>query len=128
MYAEIIDYYQMYPDDDTAESELLSALEAAQGDVDGMTYNRICAIGFDRLTAFQRKMIKHAVCEQARFRCMYADLLESPLQSYSINGVSMQFGGTGLVEYGGVKTTAHAAGLLRQTGLCYTGLDRRSFS
>ena len=128
MYAEIIDYYQMYPDDDTAEGELLSALKAAQEDVDGMTYNRICAIGFDRLTAFQRNMIKRAVCEQARFRRMYADFLESPLQSYSINGVSMQFGGTGLVEYGGIQTTARVASLLRQTGLCYAGLDRRFFS
>ena len=128
MYAEIIDYYQMYPDDDIAESELLSALSAAQRDVDSMTYNRIRAIGFDRLTAFQQQMIKSAVCEQAKFRCVYADLLESPLQSYSINGVSIQFGGTALVEYGGIKTTAHAAGLLRQTGLCYAGLDRGAFS
>lgn len=128
MYAEIIDYYQMYPDDDVAESELLSALGAAQKDIDGMTYNRICAIGFDRLTTFQKDMIKRAVCEQARFRCRYADFLESPLQSYSINGVSMQFGGTALAEYGGIKTTAHAASLLRQTGLCYAGLDRRAFS
>ena len=128
MYAEIIDYYQMYPDDDIAESELLSALSAAQRDVDSMTYNRIRAIGFDRLTAFQQQMIKSAVCEQAKFRCVYADLLESPLQSYSINGVSIQFGGTALAEYGGIKTTAHAAGLLRQTGLCYAGLDRGALS
>ena len=128
MYAEIIDYYQMYPDDDIAESELLSALSAAQRDVDSMTYNRIRAIGFDRLTAFQQQMIKSAVCEQAKFRCVYADLLESPLQSYSINGVSIQFGGTALAECGGIKTTAHAAGLLRQTGLCYAGLDRGAFS
>ena len=128
MYAEIIDYYQMYPDDDIAESELLSALSAAQRDVDSMTYNRIRAIGVDRLTAFQQQMIKSAVCEQAKFRCVYADLLESPLQSYSINGVSIQFGGTALAEYGGIKTTAHAAGLLRQTGLCYAGLDRGAFS
>lgn len=128
MYADIIDYYQMYPDDDIAESELLSTLSAAQRDVDSMTYNRIRAIGFDRLTAFQQQMIKSAVCEQAKFRCVYADLLESPLQSYSINGVSIQFGGTALAEYGGIKTTAHAAGLLRQTGLCYAGLDRGVFS
>lgn len=128
MYAEIIDYYQMYPDDDIAESELLSALSAAQRDVDSMTYNRIRAIGFDRLTVFQKDMVKCAVCEQARFRRVYADFLESPLQSYSINGVSMQFGGTALAEYGGIKTTAHAAGLLRQTGLCYAGLDRGVFS
>lgn len=128
MYAEVIDYSQMYPDDETTESELLSALEAAQRDIDGMTYNRICAIGFDCLTAFQQQLIRSAVCEQAKFRSVYADLLESPLQSYSINGVSMQFGGTGLMDFGGVKTTAHVASLLRQTGLCYAGFDRRYLS
>lgn len=125
MYAEIADFKKMYPDIGLDDKQIAAALEAASRDADGFTYNRIRAVGIDQLSDFQKETVKAAVCEQAKFRIAYADMLESPLTSYSINGVSMQFGGVNIISRGGVMTTVHVAGLLRQTGLCYTGLNRR---
>ena len=51
-----------------------------------------------------------------------AELLESPLSAYSINGVSMSFDKSKIVRVGGVTTSSEVYGLLMQTGLCYRGL------
>ena len=101
-----------------------AALDAASRDIDGLTFDRIVAVGFDRLTAFQQELVKRAVCEQAKFRSVYAELLASPFSSYSINGVAMQFDGAGIVERGGVKAPAHVMSLLRQTGLTFLGVQQ----
>ena len=68
--------------------------------------------------------MQRAVCEQAEFGSVYAELLASPFSSYSINGVAMQFDGAGIVERGGVKTPAHVMSLLRQTGLTFLGVQQ----
>lgn len=128
MYADKDDFARFCKGEEIPEEELSVRLEEAQRDIDGLTYNRINTIGFEALTDFQKEQVKCAVCKQASFRYTYADFLEMPLSSYGINGVSMQFGGTGLMDFGGVKTTAHVASLLRQTGLCYAGLDGRYLS
>ena len=74
------------------------------------------------MTPYQQELVRRAVCEQAEFRHDNADMLETPLSSYSINGVSMQFGGN-VRELGGVVTTRQITNLLQQTGLTYRGLD-----
>lgn len=48
--------------------------------------------------------------------------MNSPLNSYSISGVSMSFDFSKIVTVGGVTTTSEVYDLLMQTGLCYRGL------
>lgn len=120
-YASKEDYARYCPNGDIPEDDLDTELDAASRDVDGLTYNRIVRDGFDALTPFQQDLVRRAVCEQASFRHDYADLIATPLASYSINGVVMQFGN--VKEIGGVATTDSVAGLLLQTGLTYRGLD-----
>ena len=103
-YASSEDYAKYCPGGTVPPEEQDAALDAASRDIDGLTFDRIVAVGFDRLTAFQQELVKRAVCEQAEFRSVYAELLASPFSSYSINGVAMQFDGAGIVERGGHKT------------------------
>lgn len=125
MYASSEDYAELFPGGTIPLEQRTAALEAAEKDIDGLTYGRITARGFEALTVFQQDLVKRAVCEQAEFRQTYAELLASPFSSYSINGVAMQWDGAGMAERGGVKAPAHVLSLLRQTGLVYLGLDGR---
>lgn len=125
MYVSGEDYAACFPAGSIPAERLTAALAAAEKDIDGLTYGRVAARGFEGLTVFQRDLVKRAVCEQAEFRQTYAELLASPFSSYSINGVAMQWGGAGVVERGGVKAPAHVLALLRQTGLAHLGLDGR---
>lgn len=133
-YADADDFARCCPDVVIDAERLEAVLEAASRDVDGMTFNRIeaardgAAVGFDALTPFQRELVKRAVCLHATFRAEYGEWIDSPLQSYGINGVSMGFGSggsgsaPGVVERGGVKTSPRVLALLRQTGLCWLGI------
>ena len=88
---------------DNAEKYLLSASRH----IDILTFNRIIGRGFD----------------MANFEYENEDLLNSVFQSYSINGVSMQFGNNMNVSVkGGVAVKNDTYNLLMQTGLCYRGL------
>ena len=60
--------------------------------IDSLTYNRIVGRGFSNLTRFQQDIIQDVVCQQADFETENADEINSILSSYSINGVSAQFG------------------------------------
>lgn len=97
-------------------------LEEAERDIDSLTFNRIKGIGFDGLTDFQRSLIKRAVVDQADFKHQYASLIENPLASYSINGVSMSWDNTKVLQKSGIYTSASIYGMLRQTGLTYRGV------
>ena len=142
-YADADDFARFCPDTGIDAERLGAVLEDASREVDGMTFNRIpaarCrngtaaqgeadAVGFDALTPFQRELVKRAVCLHAAFRAEYGEWIDSPLESYGINGVSMGFGSggsgsaSGVVERGGVKTSSRVLALLRQTGLCFLGV------
>lgn len=97
-------------------------LKRACRDIDSLTYNRIVKAGFDNLTEFQQELIKEAVQFHADFCFENADLLDSPLASYAINGVSMSFDKSKIVTIGDVTTSSEVYSLLMQTGLCYRGL------
>lgn len=107
---------------DIPEDELESALRNACRVVDSLTFNRIVKAGFENLTKFQQELVKDAVWLHADFAYDNAELLNSPLSSYSISGVSMSFDRSKIVTVGGVTTTSEVYNLLMQTGLCYRGL------
>ena len=102
--------------------ELEKRLRRACRDIDSLTFNRIVKAGFENLTEFQQGLIKEAVELHADFCYDNAELLDSPLAAYSINGVSMSFDKSKIVTVGGVTTSREVYNLLMQTGLCYRGL------
>lgn len=101
------------------ENDIERALQIASRHIDSLTYNRIVGRGFSSLTQFQRDIIQDVVCQQADFETENADEINSILSSYSINGVSAQFGSSWNVFTDKVvvmKRDLYA--LLCQTGLC----------
>lgn len=100
-------------------------LISASRHIDTLTFNRIVAKGFENLTEFQQEIIKQVCFDMADFEFENEDLLNSVLQSYSVNGVSMQFGeGINVAIVNGVAIKRDTYNLLTQTGLCYRGLRR----
>ena len=100
-------------------NELDKALKQASRHIDSLTYNRIVGRGFSSLTQFQRDIIQDVVCQQADFETENADEINSILSSYSINGVSAQFGSSwNVFTDKGVAMKRDLYALLCQTGLC----------
>lgn len=100
------------------EVEVTPLLERASEDIDAVTFCRINAVGWDRLTQFQRDRVQLACCRQADFLVENADAVMSAMSSYAINGVSMTFGNSALYQVTQGTAMANAAmSLLRQTGL-----------
>lgn len=102
--------------------QLEKCLAYAEHDIDGLTFNRIVQREFSTLTQFQQNLVKRAVCLQADFHHEYDDMLNNPLSSYGINGVSMSFDNNKIICYSGIYTTSGIYALLRQTGLTYRGV------
>ena len=115
-YVTIAEYQQLFPNG----IELTEAdLRTASRHVDTLTFNRIVSIGFANLTEFQQGVVKEVVCRQAAFEAENADVIQSVLSSYSINGVSMQFGSSwNVIVEDGVAMQRETYALLEQTGLC----------
>lgn len=100
-------------------SELAKVLTDASHQIDTLTFNRILAIEFDKLTEFQQNIIKECVCKHADFLHSNADALASIVDAYSINSVSMKFGtGFGVSMENGMPILKTVYSLLEQTGLC----------
>lgn len=96
-----------------------AALNAA-AHIDALTFNRI--VDFDALTDAQKCIIKRAHEALTRFETDNAELLESPVKSYAINGVSMSFGGDGVRNVAGVTVPTDVYALLSASGLCYPAI------
>lgn len=92
-------------------------LERASDQIDAVCFDRIRRQGFDKLTQFQKEKIKKAVCLHAAFLQSYGQMLESPLESYGINGVSMSFASDRVRRQGGAVVSGEVYSLLLQTGL-----------
>ena len=101
------------------KEDLVKALRQASRHIDSLTYNRIVGRGFSNLTEFQQDIIQDVVCQQADFEVENADEISMILSSYSINGVSAQFGDSWNVYTAkGVAMKKDVYALLCQTGLC----------
>ena len=113
-------YYQgKYEGTLIEDDDLKKALVQASRHIDSLTYNRIVGRGFSSLTQFQQGIIQDVVCQQADFETENADEINSILSSYSINGVSAQFGSSwNIFTDKGVAMKRDLYALLCQTGLC----------
>lgn len=86
--------------------------------VDGLTFNRIVACGFANLTPFQQYRIEEAMLDLCDFEYDNEDILTSPISDYSLNGVSVGFGGSqGGILVGGLMVSRNGYQILNQTGL-----------
>ena len=114
------EYYQKeYGVSIVPEDDLKKALRQASRHIDSLTYNRIVGQGFSTLTEFQQDVIREVVCQQADFETENEDEINTILQSYSINGVSAQFGSSwNVFTDKGVAMKRDVYALLCQTGLC----------
>ena len=112
-------YTDTYGGTPILENDIERALQIASRHIDSLTYNRIVGRGFSSLTQFQRDIIQDVVCQQADFETENADEINSILSSYSINGVSAQFGSSwNVFTDKGVAMKRDLYALLCQTGLC----------
>lgn len=115
-----LDYYtNTYDGSIVPEERLGKALRQASRHIDSLTYNRIIGQGFFNLTEFQQEIIKEVVCQQADFEVENEDEINTVLSSYSINGVSAQFGSSwNVFADKGIAMKRDVYALLCQTGLC----------
>ena len=105
---------ELIPQDDVDKM-----LRQASRHIDALTFNRIVAKGFDNLTEFQKDVVKEVVYRQAEFEYENEDMINTVLSSYSLNGVSMNFGSSwNLYIEDGVAIRKDLYALLEQTGLC----------
>lgn len=99
--------------------QLERLLDHVSREVDSLTYNRIMGIGFQNLTAFQQETIREVICRQVVFEQENADMIDSVLSGYSLNGASVQFGQSwNVFMERGVAMKRSDYALLCQTGLC----------
>ena len=91
MYADLEYYHNnggKLPDEEAEK-----ALKQASQHIDILTYRRIAGVGFDNLTPFQQETVKEVACMMADFESTNASMINSLINSYSINGASMSFSG-----------------------------------
>lgn len=122
-YATKQDYKEIIGENTISEDELERQLRTASRHIDSLTYNRIVGRGFSNLTQFQQEIVKEVCCTLAEFEYENADVINSILSSYSINGVSMQINQSwNVFTDKGVVMKRDTYELLSQTGLCCLGL------
>lgn len=126
-YATAADYAQ-YGSGGIPAEKLEKLLHRASRQIDSLTYNRMIGLGFGNLTEFQQGIVKESCCLLADFLHDNADLLDSALSAYSINGVSMNFGGGQMTVINGIPVRRDIYALLGQSGLCSLNLNGRYFS
>lgn len=112
-------YREVYGGSVIPEDDLERALLRASRHIDSLTYNRIVGRGISNLKDFQQEVIREVVCQQADFEHENADEIDTVLSSYSINGVSAQFGSSwNVFTDKGIAMRRDVYAMLCQTGLC----------
>ena len=118
-YADISYFKEYSGKAEPLEDSLPKYLKKASRDIDVLTFNRIVKKDFANLTEYQKEIIKEVCCEHASFLCDNETMLNTYLSSYSINGVSMNFGSSwNLHVESGVAMDKRLYEKLCSTGLC----------
>ena len=92
MYADF-EYYTNEYKGTMPEEDAVKALKQAERHIDTLTYNRIKKCKFEGLTEFQQGIVKECACMMADFEHNNASMINSLVNSYSINGASITFSG-----------------------------------
>lgn len=88
--------------------------------IDTLTFNQI--VDYNSLTDFQKGVISRVHKRLTEFEKENEDVLNSQLSSYSLNGVSMSFGGQSVKFICGIAIPTELYSLLLSTGLCYPAI------
>lgn len=92
MYVDL-EYYKNTYCGKLPDEEAEKALKQASRHIDMLTYRRIAGVGFDNLSPFQQETVKEVCCMMADFESTNASMINSLINSYSINGASINFSG-----------------------------------
>lgn len=111
-------YKEIYKGIILTEDNADEYLRKASRDIDSLTYNRIVAKGINNLTNFQKLIIGEVICKFAEFKYENKDVLNTFLNSYSIDNVSMDFANSkNLKRIDGIAIPTELYNHLGQTGL-----------
>ena len=118
MYADL-EYYKNTYCGKFPEEEAEKALKQASKHIDILTYRRIAGVGFENLTPFQQETVKEVACMMADFESANASMINSLINSYSINGASINFSGesANCQIVNGIIVQKDVYAYLSQTGL-----------
>ena len=118
LYADFEYYSQTYKGK-LPQEEAKKALKQASRHIDSLTFNRIVGKGFENLTPFQQEIVKECTCMMADFENTNASMINSLINSYSINGASISFSGecANCQLTNGVIVQKDTYAYLAQTGL-----------
>lgn len=118
MYSSI-DYYRNTYNGTAIESDsdILRFLEDASLKIDILTYNRIRKLGIENCSEWEQEIIKKVECIIADFYFKNSSDLETIINTYSINGVSIKYGETNanITNVNGVTIPRFAYELLNMT-------------
>ena len=92
MYADL-EYYRNTYGGKLPDEEAEKALKQASRHIDILTYRIIACVGFEYLTPFQQETVKEVACMMADFESANASMINSLINSYSLNGASISFSG-----------------------------------
>ena len=80
------------------QDEIDRYLQKASEKIDSITYNRIVAMGFDKLTEFQQDCVRNAICYQAEYYFENGINSLSGISSYSVLDISINVDNTKQTE------------------------------
>ena len=124
-YADEAYYRDVFKGSELPEGEASKYLKQASRHIDTLTYNRIVGQGISALTEYQQEIIQECCCEMAEFEYENQDMINSVLQSYAINGVSMSFGESWNMQIAnGVAVKKDCYARLKSTGLTSRSIGR----
>lgn len=118
MLVTVTDYARLSCEQAVPIEELDRVLAAAERDIHAITYERSAGV----LTEYQLCIVQQCIVDQADFRFKYAAMLDNPLASYGINGVSMSWDTNKVSCRNGVYTSTRIEAQLLRSGLLYQGV------
>lgn len=119
MLVSVADYERLSGSRAVDTDKIERALAEAERDIHALTFERSAG----ELTDFQLGIVQQCIVDQADFRTQYAAMLESPLASYGINGVSMSWDTNKVSCRGGIYTSTRIEAQLLRSGLLYRGVQ-----
>lgn len=106
----------------TSDDAGLKALNKAYRQINIICKNRLDNGNVDSMPEDVQDIVKTVICEQADFNAANADLINSALSEYKINGVSVKFSTNGQVlNEGGIFIRGELISQLAIYGLTYRG-------
>lgn len=121
-YVDDVYYAEEYKGSTLPKEKTEKSLKQASHHIDALTFNRIVG-NFERLTEFQKDIIREVICRLADFEYENESFINSVISAYSINGVGVSIGDSWNVKIiDGVAISQDLYNLLSQTGLCFRGI------